>query len=183
MRLQLIVLDDVTSQEAIEVLRGCGIVARAPECDPPSIGLSDGPLDQPVGVTKYPSVRVLDAEGRPIPGARCNFDVKWSRLGEPLPTEPPGVIRIERPSAVKGDRSAEIERRLRAGEAVPSIAKAVGLTESAIYLRRKKLGITPDPKAKAKGRAAKGKVVRIRCPNCTRLGQDPKRCEHCLERR
>lgn len=177
MRLQLIVLDDLTSREAVEVLQACGVgsvqlvstaTLDSPRADgvaaPPRRKPRKGNPAEPIEAVDSPAIGLFDEDWRPIP-----LTVKASRVS----TTGRGK---------KDDRSAEIERRLRAGETVPAIAKAVGLTESAIYLRRKKLGLTPEAKPKAKGRA-KGKVLRLRCQNCTRLGQDPKQCEHCFERR
>lgn len=85
------------------------------------------------------------------------------------------------PNCKRTERVAEIQRRLAAGEDVKAIASAVGVSDSAVYLHRKKMG-----KAPAKQGGKSPDPPRFRCSSvtgCGQVGVDPKRCDHCGELR
>lgn len=82
------------------------------------------------------------------------------------------------PTGKRAEKTAEIQRRLAAGESLSEVARAMGLTPQTVSYHRSKGG-----KATAKAAAKPGSGPAMRCQECGQKGIDPVRCDHCGEKR
>lgn len=86
------------------------------------------------------------------------------------------------PPAAPGSRAARTEAiraKLVAGVDKATIAKEFGITPEAVRLHEKKMSGTP---AKPAAKDAPSRPT-FRCQECGQRGYDPKRCDHCQEKR
>lgn len=93
---------------------------------------------------------------------------------------------VDPPKPIPASIDESIRQLLGQGNTVKEVARITGLSAAAVYSRRKKLGISrtkTDGKAVGQPAARGRKKATFRCGECSQVGQDPVRCEHCMERR
>jgi hypothetical protein len=137
---------------------------------------------------RHPSTTGTASAEQPTPKPRRQPKVAKEKKGA-AKARAPKAVKATAPKVAKnrgggggGSRSApsaEIQERLGRGESPTVIAEALGITASAVYAQRKKLNGTP---AKGTPKEAPDRPT-YRCQNCGQRGYDPKRCDHCQEKR
>jgi len=84
-------------------------------------------------------------------------------------------------NGARSDKRGEALEMWKAGKSVAEIAAMAGKTEAAIYYW-KKTDNWPE-RGKRVEEAVSAERMRFRCQECKQFGVDPKRCEHCMEKR
>lgn len=128
-----------------------------------------------------PTLRALPAvhqESVPVepPAPRRATSKPGPRKGKATKAAPAA----EAPTGGRTAQAAEIRRRISVGESNAVIAEAVGVSEAGVQYHRKKMA---PGNGKTSGKGSPKGALTIRCQECGQMGYDPKRCDHCQEKR